>query len=476
MRPCDGCKCDFKPIPGDGPEPCPILFIGERPGKQENRNQLVFCGPAGEELNDTYLLFKAGIKREDVRITNACKCWEENNKAPTLAELTACSRYFLVEEIAACHPEVIVLLGATACKLLTISGCIPKDIKLDTYHGRPIWVKEFMGVYTGWVWLSYHPALGMHSTDKMTPMLEDFENLGLWLDGVWQPPKPVKRVKQYRYLEHPAQFTGYEIDKWCKPVGVDTETHGGEPFSMQFSQFPGVAWMVLAEQRRLIQSFIEPWLRQCTVIMHNAPGDMDTLDKLGCRLDMSMMRWRDTMQEAFHQCNLPQGLKPLVYRLFGAEMTSWEDTVRPASQEKLLDWLGEALVVAQKDLAYEERKQLKTKMKVTFKPGPVETALKRIIRHSNNPEYDMWEKLDNLFLGEDNSGYMQWQREYLEKRVGKQPILGIGNCTKQQALDYACGDADWTGQVGVELLVRQGGKRWEIQEGDEDAVREVRAA
>jgi hypothetical protein len=52
-------------------------------------------------------------------------------------------------------------------------------------------------------------------------------------------------------------------------------------------------------------------------------------------------------------------------------------------------------------------------------------------------------------------------------RVGHYPILGIANCKLADAVDYACGDADWTGRVAVELARRRSGA-FEIYKGDRD--------
>jgi hypothetical protein len=56
---------------------------------------------------------------------------------------------------------------------------------------------------------------------------------------------------------------------------------------------------------------------------------------------------------------------------------------------------------------------------------------------------------------------------HIEGRIGPYPILGIGNCSMEQAVAYAVGDADWTGRVAVELERRRG-ESFKIYEGDRD--------
>src|SRR4051812_44344308 len=117
MQPCSICPRNFSPIRGDGPQPCKIMGIGERPGENENKLDQVFIGRSGEELDQTYLPL-AGLHRgEDIRLTNAVKCWAENNKTPTPKEIEICGRHWLPREIQRCQPEVIVLLGGCASKL-----------------------------------------------------------------------------------------------------------------------------------------------------------------------------------------------------------------------------------------------------------------------------------------------------------------------------------------------------------------------
>lgn len=486
MQPCPICPHSFNPIRGDGPLPCPYLFIGERPGENENKLQNVFVGKAGEELDETYLKI-AGFRRPDVRITNSVKCWAENNKTPTDKELWGCARHWLPREIEACKPEVIVLLGSTACKLTKGAGI---EINLETHHGRPQKVKGFMGVYDGWVWPTYHPALGLLKTDAMTPLLEDFELLGKWLRHRWMPPTYHSVPGNYSLIRHAGQM---QTLRGAKQIAIDTESHGGEPFSIQWASTPGHAYMaLLTKEYGWAVKELAAIVKGKEIVLHNAPGDLDLLEKAGIRVD----KFRDTMQEAFQQGNLPQKLKALAYRLFGVTMRTWEDVVAPASRDKAVGWMAEALSIAQADLSLIDLKPMKTRLckackcrahlrkacgrcgcgkgeetipwvKETPRKSPVESALIRMIRCSNNPEYDLWEKADELWT--KNEGMFDDDRVYIEARIGKLPILGIGNCKPADAVQYGCGDADFTLQVERKLEERRGDGSWQIDDEDADA-------
>jgi len=122
---CQGCdlwKLGTQTVFGEGPESAGMMFVGEQPGDQEDQAGKPFVGPAGRLLDKA--LAEAGIDRSATYMTNAVKHfkWQERGKRrihqkPTWAEITAC-RPWLEAELAAVHPHVLVLLGATAAQSL----------------------------------------------------------------------------------------------------------------------------------------------------------------------------------------------------------------------------------------------------------------------------------------------------------------------------------------------------------------------
>jgi uracil-DNA glycosylase family protein len=120
---CQGCdlyKTATQVVFGAGPKSARVVFVGEQPGDQEDRQGAPFVGPAGAMLDKA--LEDAGIPRRDVYVTNAVKHfkWEPRgtrriHKKPRISEIKAC-RPWLEAELRAIHPEVIVLLGASAAQ------------------------------------------------------------------------------------------------------------------------------------------------------------------------------------------------------------------------------------------------------------------------------------------------------------------------------------------------------------------------
>ncbi len=110
---------------GEGPLHAPLFLIGEQPGDEEDRAGHPFVGPAGRLLSRA--LEQAGIERAQTFVTNAVKHFKwttvsERGKRrihdkPNTTEVRACNPWLLAE-IAAVEPRVIVCLGATAAQAL----------------------------------------------------------------------------------------------------------------------------------------------------------------------------------------------------------------------------------------------------------------------------------------------------------------------------------------------------------------------
>jgi uracil-DNA glycosylase len=123
VQSCRGCglyACATQAVFGEGPNSAEIVFIGEQPGDEEDRQGRPFVGPSGKLLDRA--LVEAGIDRALVYVTNAVKHFkfEERgkrriHKKPSGLELRAC-RPWLEAEINLIQPRIIVCLGATAAQ------------------------------------------------------------------------------------------------------------------------------------------------------------------------------------------------------------------------------------------------------------------------------------------------------------------------------------------------------------------------
>jgi DNA polymerase len=107
---------------GEGPAEASVLFVGEQPGDQEDRQGRPFVGPAGQLFDRA--LVEAGVDRRQVYVTNAVKHFKFElrgkrriHQKPDYKEVLACKPW-LLGEIEALQPTLIVALGATAAQSL----------------------------------------------------------------------------------------------------------------------------------------------------------------------------------------------------------------------------------------------------------------------------------------------------------------------------------------------------------------------
>ena len=98
-------------VPGEGDPKAVVMFIGEGPGFQEDRQGRPFVGPAGKLLDS--LLASINTSREDVFIANMVKCRPPENRDPAPTELAACTKY-LDRQVELVDPKLIVTLGRFA--------------------------------------------------------------------------------------------------------------------------------------------------------------------------------------------------------------------------------------------------------------------------------------------------------------------------------------------------------------------------
>ncbi|HEY9137274.1 MAG TPA: UdgX family uracil-DNA binding protein [Terriglobus sp.] len=109
-------------VPGRGKVHVPLMLLGEQPGDQEDRQGIPFVGPAGALLHK--VMAEVGIADDDVFITNAVKHFKfvqhgqrRLNQNPHMSEITACKPWLLAE-LDAVKPKVVLCLGASAAKSL----------------------------------------------------------------------------------------------------------------------------------------------------------------------------------------------------------------------------------------------------------------------------------------------------------------------------------------------------------------------
>lgn len=132
---CELCQERTQTVFSRGDPSARVMFIGEGPGADEDREGLPFVGKAGQLLDK--MIGAMGLTEREVYIANVVKCRPPGNRTPLPAEMAACLPY-LKEQIAEIEPRVIVGLGGTAIRgLLGITEGITRIRgQFRVYEGR----------------------------------------------------------------------------------------------------------------------------------------------------------------------------------------------------------------------------------------------------------------------------------------------------------------------------------------------------
>lgn len=150
-------------VMGDGNVNADIVFIGEAPGKNEDEQGLPFVGAAGKFLNE--MLAAAGMKREDVYITNIVKYRPPNNRDPLPEEKQAFWPY-LLKQLQIIQPKVVVTLGRHSMEYF-----LP-GMYISQIHGQPKRIQ--FGEHALVIVPLYHPAAALYNGSLRQTLIDDF--------------------------------------------------------------------------------------------------------------------------------------------------------------------------------------------------------------------------------------------------------------------------------------------------------------
>ena len=405
-------------VEGCGPPDASIMFVGEAPGQDESfRSHRPFTGPAGKEFDR--LLKGISLDREDCYITNLVKCNPPDNEAPRTEVIERCYHY-LEKEIQVVNPEVLVIQGAVA-----LNHFLPgEDI------GK-VWGVPQYGDTRGVLFPLYHPALGLHMT-RMLPMIEGgFKRLGLWLNGnpVWEGDRIVPMYASPEKLYATSDY-------WMgfASIAVDTETTwDGQPLYVQLCGVEGTAIKVDCNSALMAKVKVILERPDLITILHNAMFDLEVLHKL----DIHPAHVVDTMVMAYLLGDLPQGLKPLAYRLCGMEMHSYQEVLGDRGQLKAKEYLEVATGSFFEWPDPPEILEFKDGLPHIKKPQNItKKILRALTDFEKDPTLDLqarWKKMEGTGI--------------VEKEMGPMPDADLRDVPEQEALTYACRDADATRHI-----------------------------
>ncbi len=167
VRACTACRLHegrTSAVPGEGHPSTEVLFVGEAPGLNEDRQGRPFVGAAGGFL--TELLGSIGWAREDVFITNVVKCRPPQNRDPEPDEIAACAP-FLRRQAEVLEPALVVTLGRHSM------GRFLPGARIGGVHGTAHPSPPGLGTDDAMVFAMYHPAAALHQGSLRQTLLDD---------------------------------------------------------------------------------------------------------------------------------------------------------------------------------------------------------------------------------------------------------------------------------------------------------------
>lgn len=188
---CANCPLRHQPmVPGCGPTKTEFSIVGEGPGNYEVQRQQPFVGPSGQLLNR--MLTEAGVKRDEVYVTNATLCLPTGraDKDSELAEATMCCAPRLYNELQARGVKHVLALGAYAAKALGST-----DDSITKARGKRFWNANHQ-----WVMPSLHPAYILRLSQAGGNA--NVERDVVWDMATWASGEEPERIPAPFVIEH----------------------------------------------------------------------------------------------------------------------------------------------------------------------------------------------------------------------------------------------------------------------------------
>lgn len=151
-------------VPGAGKAEAEIMFIGEGPGREEDKQGIPFVGASGKFFDE--MLATINLKREDIFIANVVKCRPPGNRDPLPEEAKACWPW-LEQQIKIIDPLIIVTLGRHS-----LERFLPKQ-KISQIHGKAL-RRVIPEIGAKVFYALYHPAAALYNGSMREVLLKDF--------------------------------------------------------------------------------------------------------------------------------------------------------------------------------------------------------------------------------------------------------------------------------------------------------------
>ena len=340
--PCQLClRAKHPVIMGEGDINSELMIIGMCPGASEDEANKIFIGRAGKKLNE--ILADCQIKRNEVYITNAIKCFMPPGEKPTLKQIKACSN-ILLEEIKLSKAKKIIALGEVAFFGLQYAFLGKKVKKFN----RGEVSKFYVGDREIEVLSTYHPAYILRSPHAYNIVVSDIIKF-------FKKQIPIN-YKVISSLEGIKEFTEF-LSNYTEPIVVDLETKGLSyddneiicigiatsknqayiiPISYYDSVLDKLVYHFSEVETMEILSLVENAFLKSKIIGHNLKFDR-TILKNFYNIEIAENIYFDTMV-AHHLIRevKPHDLKTLI--LMHTSFGNYFDEMKTAMDNKNVDW------------------------------------------------------------------------------------------------------------------------------------------
>lgn len=466
-----------------------VFICGEKPGDTENRRGLPFVGRSGKEQR--LYLDKAGWNVDDFYLTNVSKVFHSGNPDPTEGEILD-HVPILLSEIAEVQPDIIVTVGQFATDWFLGTG----PLKISEVNGVPHrigcfehnpWTFELYSLTSARVVPIIHPASGLRSEIMRNRVFWGYSKIGEYIKQVMDGEEihcpTIDKFPDPSYFD----VGGRELESILRhmerdAVGIDTEGRPGKAWSIQVCFDPGIAYCLRCIQpdfavgiAALQQHFFD---NSILVVLHNASTPMGCMyDLTMCRemgLDLSPFEIFDTMYDAYLQRVEPGSLKVLGWRCAGLIMPKYEETVGST-----LSQIAYLQNVQDLGIPHPGKFQVMESDGTVngYSPRSVSSRagnfLKKIQRgdvyKSSEDLRTKWNKISGTAGRKE---ILEELKSELEYTLGPMPETTLADIPLDEAVTYACRDADatlrvfhhWGGYKALSRLHLEGTKVLKILE------------
>ncbi|MEE9219457.1 MAG: uracil-DNA glycosylase [Acidobacteriota bacterium] len=163
---CQRCKlCSGRThlVYGVGDPSAELVFVGEAPGRDEDLQGEPFVGRAGQLL--TRIIEAMGMRRQEVYIANIIKCRPPGNRLPEREEIAVCQK-FLLQQIDAIQPRIVVSLGGLAAQIL-----LQTSTPISRLRGM---FRDYRGAL---LMPTFHPAFLLRNPSRKREVWEDMQKV-----------------------------------------------------------------------------------------------------------------------------------------------------------------------------------------------------------------------------------------------------------------------------------------------------------